>query len=212
MNCIVAIERRASARDEDRVACFRGTSTWVFALADGAGGTGGGASAAEQVLEEASTLTEYDDESLTGALRRIDARLAVTGGQSTAVIAVISAGMLSGTSCGDSEAWLVTDREVIDLTSNQQRKPLLGGGGTPVSFAPIPFQGTLLLASDGFTKYASRSAMLSIVGGASLPECARQLAELPRLQNGEYQDDVAILLARAEASPLGQPDPLRQAP
>ena len=33
-----------------------------------------------------------------------------------------------GASAGDSEAWLVRGEALVDLTRNQDKKPLLGGG------------------------------------------------------------------------------------
>ena len=52
----IAIELRSGGRNEDRAACYSSADAAVFVLADGAGGVGSGALAAEIVLQEAQAL------------------------------------------------------------------------------------------------------------------------------------------------------------
>jgi hypothetical protein len=59
-------------------------------------------------------------------LYEADQALVRSGGQCTAVVVEISEGRLVGASVGDSGAWLLTGKAIIDLTENQHRKPLLG--------------------------------------------------------------------------------------
>jgi serine/threonine protein phosphatase PrpC len=98
---------------------------------------------------------------------------------------------------GDSVAWAITGDGRIDLTCNQQRKPLLGSGAArPVAFSAAPLAGTLLLGSDGLAKYARSDDIAAIARGNDLTTVARELVNLVRLPSGSLQDDVAICLVR----------------
>jgi PPM family protein phosphatase len=192
-----AIELRSGGRNEDRAACYTNADATVFVLSDGAGGVGSGALAAEIVLQEALALLQGQHKTAFEALHAAELRIQALGGMATGVIVVLRHGQLTGASCGDSRAWLVSEERTLELTSGQFRKPLLGSGGTPVMFGPEAFVGRLLLASDGLVNYATES---KISGNALLPnihEAAEYLAEMPRLPTGAFPDDVAILLAEA---------------
>lgn len=191
----VAIELKSGARNEDRAACYSSADVSVFALADGAGGVGSGGPAAEIVLQEAQALFQGHHSSALAALHAADARIEILGGMSTGIIVELRQGKLTGASCGDSKGWLFSKEAVLELTSGQFRKPLLGSGGTPVPFGSKSFVGRLLLASDGLFNYAAPSEIASKVALKSIDEAARSLAELPRLPSGVFPDDVAILLA-----------------
>ena len=192
---VVAIELRSGGRNEDRAACYSSADTSVFVLADGAGGVGSGALAAEIVLQEAQALFQGHHSSALAALHAADARIEILGGMSTGIIVEWRQGKLTGASCGDSKAWLFSKEIVLELTSGQFRKPLLGSGGSPVPFGSESFVGRLLLASDGLVNYAAVSDIASKVVLANIHEAAKSLAELPRLRSGVFPDDVAILLA-----------------
>jgi hypothetical protein len=73
--------------------------------------------------------------------------------ENTAVILTVDA-TITGASVGDSGAWLLRDSRIVDLTAGQRRKPLVGRGCAPFRIEPIPFDGTLLVASDGLFAYA----------------------------------------------------------
>lgn len=173
----------------------------VVILADGAGGTGGGAVAAQAVVEGAMPGAGAED-----LIRVVDRQLAVQGdGQSTAVIVVLSAHDVRGASVGDSGAWIVRGAAVEDLTAGQSRKPLLGSGqAVPAAFGVGPLRGgTLVVASDGLFKYARRSDIARVAGQADLAAAASQLVESVTLRSGEVQDDVAVVLCReVSASPV----------
>ncbi len=195
----IAIELRNGGRNEDRAATFSNADTAVFVLADGAGGVGSGARAAEVVVYEAQALIHGHHKSALAALAAAETRIEAFGGMSTGIIVLLRHGQLTGVSCGDSKAWLFSKNRVLELTSNQIRKPLLGSGGTLVEFGPEPFNGRLLLASDGLVNYAQASKIACNAVLENIHEAATSLAELPRLKSGKFPDDVAILLADASA-------------
>ena len=197
MTLSYAIETRDGGRGEDRAACFRGVGCYVFVVADGAGGVGGGRVAAERVAAAAEELARGVYGSAAEALAQVDAELSILGCMSTGVIVELREGLLRGASCGDSIAWLIASGGVVELTEHQRRKPLLGAGGSPVSFPNTPFRGTLLLASDGLVNYASREAILVKAIGGSIAASAIEVAELPRMRSGKFPDDVAVVLSRS---------------
>lgn len=197
MELSYSIEIRNGGRGEDRAAHFLARGRHYFVVADGAGGVGGGALAADCVVESAAKLARGEYESPIEALINADSELSRHGCLSTGVIVEIDNGFIRGASCGDSVAWLVHQGTVVELTEQQLRKPLLGAGGKPLAFRRSPFLGTLLIASDGLINYARRTSIISASLGANISSSANVLAELPRLNSGKYQDDIAVILTRA---------------
>jgi serine/threonine protein phosphatase PrpC len=63
--------------------------------------------------------------------------------------------------------------------------------------------GTLLLASDGLAKYASRTKIAASAIGTDLAESSGRLVDLVRLRSGALQDDVSVVLCRRERHPTG---------
>ena len=186
----------ARGAGEDRAAAVARGDGVVLALADGAGGTGGGARAADAAsagLSAAPTPSSWTD-----ALAARDAALPRLGpGQATAVVVEVTAAGLRGASVGDSGAWLVGD-DLVDLTADQRRKPLLGAGATPVAFTAGPLADrTLVLASDGLWKYARPADIAAAARHPDLAAAAAALLALVRLPSGGLPDDVALVLARA---------------
>jgi PPM family protein phosphatase len=108
---VVASSRLESGgRGEDRVAVERAGGRFLVVVADGAGGTGGAALAAQAVCDAAvANFRGGHADSWPLLLERIDSLLASAGhgGQSTAVLVEIADGQVRGASVGDSEAWLV---------------------------------------------------------------------------------------------------------
>lgn len=193
-----AIEVAAAQRGgQDRARVIEAGDDLVVTLADGAGGTGNGTTAAQAVIDAVGAVgsAAHDWCALLDELDSAPQRLG--NGQSTAVIVSIRDGILSGASVGDSGAWLLHEGNVVDLTHDQQRKPLVGDGCTPSRMPPTRLDGgTLLVASDGLLKYAKRPDILRIASGDDLQAAARALLDLVRLPNGALQDDVAIVLCR----------------
>jgi serine/threonine protein phosphatase PrpC len=185
---------------QDRAQVFGADDHVIIALADGAGNTADGATAAQAIVDAvgAAATTTHDWCALLSEFDRDLHRLG--RGQSTAVILSIHAGSISGASVGDSGAWLVRAADIADLTERQQRKPLVGGGCLPFRIQPLQLgTSTLLVASDGLLNYARRSDILRIVRDPDLHAAAHALIDLVRLRNGALQDDVAVVLCRALA-------------
>ncbi|HUX74144.1 MAG TPA: SpoIIE family protein phosphatase [Steroidobacteraceae bacterium] len=186
-------------RGEDRVLVEHFGSRTLAVVADGAGGTGGGAAAAAmacsiaaQRLRTGGTGTADD---WARCLYEVDQAVVRTGGQCTAVVAEISEGRVFGASVGDSGAWLLTGKAIVDLTENQNRKPLLGSDeALPMSFGPIELSGRLLIASDGLFKYATEGDIAQRARALSANDAVDQLIAGVRMLSGALQDDVAIIL------------------
>ncbi len=188
---------------EDRAGVVAAPDGLVLVVADGAGGTGGGADAADAVVAGALRRAP---ELLAGratpadVLATLDRQLARSGapGQTTAVLALLDATHIRGASVGDSGTWLVTDAALHDLTAEQRRKPLLGTGeAVPVGFEHVGTAGTLLLASDGLLKYAGRDRLVVALRTIELADLPSVLVAAARLPGGALQDDVAVIVARA---------------
>jgi serine/threonine protein phosphatase PrpC len=132
-------------------------------------------------------------------LRAVDQDLAAQGigGETTAVIAIVSASGVVGASVGDSGAWVVRADDHVDLTSAQVRKPLVGSGSAhPVRFEHGAFDGTLVVATDGLFKYARQADTCSAARDADMASVPSALVGLVRLPSGGLQDDVAIVVCR----------------
>src|SRR5688572_20464710 len=190
----------ACAGREDRAAVFSYPEGRVVVVADGAGGTGSGARAAEAVLEavrRAGWKAERED--WVQVLEQVDARGGP--GQSTALVVALGGHGLCGACVGDSEAWWFpagSGTECVELTRGQQRKPLLGSGGARVvGFAiAAPAAGRLVVGADGLWKYVpwERIVEATVQGGGSAAERAERLLESARMPSGGLQDDVGVVV------------------
>jgi serine/threonine protein phosphatase PrpC len=197
------IENRV--RGEDRIAVVQGADRLLLVVADGAGGAGAGARAAQLVCD-AVVAEPAGQRAWADVLREIDSALfrSGSGGLSTGVVAEIIGSDIVGASVGDSAALLIGDALVEDLTEHQHRKPLLGTGGSePVPFGPVPLTGHLLVASDGLMKYARRSEIQRLGMRRPLTASADALLDAVRLRTGNLQDDVAIILVAEMATTNG---------
>ncbi len=191
-------------RSQDRVEVIEHADGLVVALADGSGGMAGGAEAAELVVQavrdaHARGVETADAAAWCGLLGDLDERIAVSphGGETTAVLLGIDTNGIVGASVGDSEAWLVLDDGFEDLTAHQHAKARLGTGmAVPAPFSARPWAGTLLVASDGLTKFAAVEALLEAARLPDLEAAATRLVDLVRLRSGALQDDVSLVLIR----------------
>jgi hypothetical protein len=184
-------------RCEDRVKVIELDGGVVIAVADGAGGTGSGAEAAETVIREvaAAASLQRDADGWCEVLRQADQRIGA--GEATCVVVARSAGGIVGASVGDSRAWLLEEEQVNDLTRGQVRKPLLGTGeALPVGFSHPPSPGLLLVCTDGFGNYVRREALLREVPWIDFAVLARSLVEMVRLPSGALWDDIGIVACR----------------
>jgi PPM family protein phosphatase len=186
----VAIQVAAAGRTgADRAAAVPREDGHLLVLADGATGIGGGAAAADAVITAAHDCPA----DLVGFLETLDHQLARIG-ETTAIIALLAHGQLRGASVGDSEAWLVSDSDVIELT--QKSKARLGSGrAEPFAFGPLPCAGRVLLGSDGLFKYVAHERISTLARAGSIEEAATALVAAARLRSGALQDDVAVVLA-----------------
>ena len=181
---------------EDRVLVVQSDQRTMIVVADGAGGIGNGDLAAETVIREVSAsyqaITSADQ--WEAKLREIDCRIGA--GESTAVVVDLRPDAILGASLGDSRAWIIRDGDVVDLTANQIRKPLLGSGeARPVAFSSGALAGTLIVATDGFCNYVKRDQLTRLQ--TDFLELPRRCVELVRLPSGELWDDIGIVACRA---------------
>ena len=188
---------------EDRAAAFTIPNGHLLVLADGAGGTSGGAAAADAVLARASVSSPTSAPDCAHVLEIVDRALAELG-QTTAILLVISAGRVFGASVGDSAAWLLDGSRALDLTENQDRKPLLGSGrAKPAPFGPYDLRGRVLLGSDGLFKYVNVDRIRDIATNLPLASVPDTLVAAARLPSGGLQDDIAIIVAGQQAVEAG---------
>jgi hypothetical protein len=186
---------------QDRIELLRDGSRLVFVVADGAGGRSGGAEAAELVVRLArervgSLLSPGDCENLLGDIDRVISADRIAG-ETTAVIVVVSPNKVFGASAGDSGAWILNGSNVDELSERQIRKPFVGTGASlPVGFSRDALVGTLLVATDGLLKYASRESISTTIEKFSLRELPEALIKLVRFASGNLPDDIAIGLCR----------------
>jgi serine/threonine protein phosphatase PrpC len=187
----------ARANGQDRARVIEHPNGRVVVLADGAGGTGNGARAAQAIVDAVVDSPHHDFRELLTELDLDPARL--HHGQSTAVIVSITEAGLTGASVGDSGAWTISPRgHIVDLTPHQHRKPLVGDGCLPVAIVGEPLGDcTFVAASDGLFRYARREDIARIVTTVELAAAARALIDLVRLPDGALQDDISIVLCRA---------------
>lgn len=188
----------AGRASSDRVLVVQEGSSVVIALADGAGGTTFGTNAADLFVETVRHELGHglDDPHLFQELLiTLDSRLAREGGETTAILASVSRKGVIGAGVGDSEAWLFNGTSA-ELTRDQPRKPLLGSGrAKPTTFAHGPWNGTLIIGSDGLFGYA-RSVSIEAACAQPLDDAAKLLIGAVSLPNGKLQDDVSFVLVR----------------
>jgi serine/threonine protein phosphatase PrpC len=184
-------------RCEDRVKVIEFDEGVVIVVADGAGGTGAGDQAAETVIREitASASLDHDAEAWCDILRRTDLRVGI--GESTGVVVAWTLQGIVGASVGDSQAWLIENDDVNNLTKRQFRKPLLGSSeACPIGFEHPSPQGLLLVCTDGFCNYVRRETLLRNVLWIDFAVLPHKLVEMVRLPSGELWDDVGIVACR----------------
>jgi serine/threonine protein phosphatase PrpC len=191
----------SAGRGEDTFAVRDVGGRMLIVVADGAGGTGSGAIAAQMACDAAVVTfegAEGGDLDWARRVREIDEGLvsAGHGGQSTLVVVQIDGDRITGASVGDSGAWLVRERDIEDLTVGQAIKPLLGSGDArPMSIASTRMDGRLVVASDGLFKYAPRAEIANAALTNYTPQdAATELVGRARMKNGGLQDDVAVVV------------------
>jgi PPM family protein phosphatase len=182
---------------EDRVEIQQRGTGVLIALADGAGGSGGGAEAADLAVRSIlETNAGTDPAAWVMCLAEVDRKLSQAGGGETTAVAVfVSPESVVGASVGDSGAWIIHSTAYENLSSRQQRKPLLGSGmAVPVLFQYRGGAGIVLAATDGLLKYTSGEKICEVIHRTNLDLAPAALIDLVRLMSGSLQDDVALAL------------------
>jgi hypothetical protein len=130
--------------------------------------------------------------------KETDSALARTlGGETTAVLVVLGEHGIVGISAGDSEAWVVSPKEIDRLTEAQTRQRIGSGRGAATPFHRRGLEGTLVVGTDGLFKYVDAASIVASCDGPEI-DVADRLATLPRLASGEFPDDLAaVVVARA---------------
>ena len=207
----VAIESSLQ-NGEDRAEIIDSPQGIVIVVADGVGGQSGGGAAADltrSLLREGIprfTQEDWTDSfSWADLLTRTDQMIVSDpeAGMTTCVIIALpidSPGSLFGASVGDSEAWVVTGDDWIELTEHQARlgKSFLGRGDAEgIAFiGELNTGSTLVVATDGLFKYADADKICAAARLEHLDEATRNLVELVRFPSGGLPDDIAVVLCR----------------
>lgn len=186
---------------QDRVRVLRFDDRVVLAIADGAGGRSGGAEAADLAIEIISRFASnlHSEDACSTALLRAHSMILKDdkAGETTAVVAVAKGQQVFGASIGDSGAWMISEDTIDELSAQQNRRPFLGSGtAIPVGFSRPFLNGTLLVATDGLLKYASRDVISWTVRKTTFEFACKELVRLVRYPSGALPDDVAVALCR----------------
>lgn len=192
-------------RCEDRIEVIADGDRTLIVVADGAGGTGDGHTAAETVIRETRANYAAMDNSTDWSqfLSQLDLR--VHAGETTAVIVDLYPDRILGASVGDSCAWVIDGPDITDLTRTQIRKPLLGSQeAKPAPFWHGPLNGVLLVGSDGFFDYAKREQITPLIGRTDFFAIPRACVDMVRLPSGELWDDTAIVACRVRRTPTSR--------
>jgi serine/threonine protein phosphatase PrpC len=202
----VVLGERSAASCQDRASFFPSEGGLVIVVADGVGGVAGGSHAADFVVATVGAASSAGAGDLWSArfwvevLRRADAEVVAGrhGGESTAVVLAVGP-QIVGASVGDSVGWLIGAADIDDLTAGQDRRPMVGSGRAAVTaISGDAGSGTLVVASDGFAKYAPRAKVAGAATDPDLPRAVERLVNLARLRSGALQDDVAVMLCRRQ--------------
>lgn len=203
-------EARAGRVMEDRAAVYPIQGGVVLVVADGAGGLAGGGAAADWVIRAVAAQARDLGDALnatlvwTDLLARVDGEIArgSRAGETTAVVALLTAGGVVGATVGDSGVALYRpDGSVLLLTEAQlpHRKRRLGSGrAAPTSFECREVDGVLVLGTDGLFDYAPDDVIGATLRGAHASP-AEALVSCVRLSSGALRDDVAVVVARPRA-------------
>lgn len=195
---------RAAAHPDD-------ADGWLCALADGQGGRGGGAAAAQIAIDRILTATlSHPPETLleehTWYPVVADADEAVAesdeAGLTTLVCAFVTTRAVCGVSCGDSAALLVqSDKTTRRLTERQRKNPPVGSGAAfPVAFgAALTPPWKILLLSDGVWRsvgWENVERLAGLLDGETLTAALRESAK--GAGGGRLHDDFSLILLQGD--------------
>lgn len=197
MDTAIRVESARSVGD-DRAGAFDFAGGHLLVVADGAGGTSGGAAAAQAVVDHLRDLSANVVQDWVDVLLKLDRHLSSSAsfGETTAVVAFVTSEQIIGASVGDSIGWMFALGIWLNLVEDQRRKPLLGSGSAvPIGFGPFPMGDRVLLGSDGLFKYVDATRIGELALLDPLDRAARELARAARLPSGNLQDDVSVVIA-----------------
>jgi PPM family protein phosphatase len=177
---------------------------WLCCLADGQGGRAGRARAANLACTTAiAAAIHYRSTELIQAscwvsiLQQADRAVTADpdAGFTTLVGLSICNGVVSGASCGDSAALVISGEQPRALTARQVKNPPVGSGAAPfVPFlAGLVAPWTVVVMSDGVWKYVGWEGVIQAAAqerGQRLLETLQSQARLPG--SGRFQDDFTM--------------------
>ncbi|KOR29690.1 hypothetical protein TI03_01705 [Achromatium sp. WMS1] len=184
------------SKNQDAWGVWKHSGT-VIALADGVGGISDGDVAAKDFVKQISYYAEKirTKEEWMEILYGIDHQIFM--GETTGIVVQLKFGKIVGASVGDSSAKIFDFDTVIDLTEDQQRRPLMGSGkANPIGFEHPYKTGFLILGSDGFFNYVQEKEIMSSISSSKLHvmDAARALLNKARLKDGELWDDTTVII------------------
>ena len=126
----------------------------ILYLADGATGVGDGRYASKIFSEECLQIKKILNKSeLLNFMSSIDMKIMLSDYDCDTTGIILQIGennIITGVSVGDSDAYLFTKDNIINLTKNQKRKPRLGNLSYPVFFEHvIEKDDKIFMATDG---------------------------------------------------------------
>ena len=208
---IDAVEAPGSA-DQDRVVIGARAGGVTLALADGAGGSAGGADAATRVTDALQSAHFDRPEHAQTAMTHLDALVKSEAlGRATGAVASVELRgdvRVVGASVGDSQVWIRANGRWVELSEAQRPKPLLGSGrARPMGFGPVRAEQVLLM-SDGLSKYTPFDELARLLAEES-PRTPFCWVDLVRLASGALRDDVSAIWlrpARDATQPAARPE------
>jgi hypothetical protein len=127
----------------------------------------------------------------------VDSNLAAKmAGETTGGVLILGAEGLVGVSAGDSEAWVVSQKGIDDLTAGQRKRRLGSGRVQPVPFRRRSLDGVLVVGTDGLFKYATAGMISAAAVDDQVAAVADKLVSLVRLPSGSFEDDVGVVVVR----------------
>lgn len=197
-----AVSRPAgSGLGGDRFCAFHTEAGLVVALADGAGNSRGGASAAEALIRAVvsaatcfrSALNEWD---LQDLLFGVDETLALGGEETTGVIAVFGQGEIIAAAAGDTVLIVGMEDGGLVRFPEPRTDCRLGSGRADVRVLRMPTRLPALLVTDGAgacLRYEElRRRVVAGVGASELASWATHLVNERIVQVGDDATMIAV--------------------
>jgi len=200
---------KAEDRCDDRAAAVRDGGNILLVIADGATGVGFGGQAADAFVE--TVLSAPGEMGLPDRFVLADRAIRDRDidGDTTGIAILRTEDGISGCSAGDSEAWAFPAEGIpFELTVEQAKRPRIGNGARPAPFALLsPSGGVVVVASDGFWRWADPDSVSGIVARSSVADLPAALLLDIMERFGTLDDDVTIAAMAATVTSPGGPAP-----